>query len=80
MLKVAELVFFNFCFEYIIAFIQVLFSVVNMETYRYFEEQRMLMECLVKGGGGGGRKNLENMEMMRSVYDVCLIMKNSFFK
>lgn len=24
-----------------------------METYRYFEEQRMLMECLVKGGGGG---------------------------
>lgn len=46
-----------------------------METYRYFEEQRMLMECLVKGGGG--RKNLENMEMMRSVCGVCLIMKNS---
>lgn len=69
--------FLNFCFEYIIAFIQVLFSVVNMETYRYFEEQRMLMECLVNLGEGG---DLENMEMMRYVYGVCLIMKNSFFK
>lgn len=53
-------------------FLQVLFVVLTIKTSCDFEEQRIVMKFLVKVG----KTNSEMMEIMRSVYVVCLMKRS----